>query len=333
MHQFPVKAPFWDQWDAEASNVFLPFSECGLSWRAMLNPHNEHRIFFTRLLALDLVLANGQWDPRLGQVVNAAMHATTAVLVATIFWLAGGRRRVDLIVFLCAVTFALPFAWENILFAFQSPFYFLVLFSVLALWLTTRSRALGPAWFIGWACAVGGLFTAASGVLIPVAIVSIVALKVANEPRAWRDSAANVATAGLVLAGGAAIASPPLAQHEPLRAHSITELGIALARALSWPWVDRPELMFVMWLPLGVLTLVLILRRGKTTELERLVVGLAVWVAFHAGAVAYGRGAGGATPATRYMDFLSLGFVANGMALLAALDWNLPGIPPTACGG
>jgi hypothetical protein len=49
-------------------------------------------------------------------------------------------------------------------------------------------------------------------------------------------------------------------------------------------------------------------------------------VAFHAGAVSYGRGAGGATPAPRYMDFLSLGFVANAMALLAVLDWNLPGI-------
>ena len=76
----PVKVPFWDQWDAEAGAVLIPFNECGLSWRAMFTPHNEHRVFFTRLYALDVVLANGQWDPRVQQVCNAAMHSFTAVL-------------------------------------------------------------------------------------------------------------------------------------------------------------------------------------------------------------------------------------------------------------
>ena len=320
MNQHPVKVPFWDQWDAEAGAVLIPFSECGLSWRAMFRPHNEHRVFFTRLLALDLVLANGQWDPRLQQVVNAAMHSGIAVLVATMFWLAGRRQRLDFIVFVCAITFALPFAWENTLFGFQSPFYILVLFSVLALWLVTTCRPWSPGWFFGWVCAASGLFTAASGVLIPVAILSIVALKVANEPRRWRESIATVAVGASILAFGAAIASPPLPHHAPLKAHSLTEFAIALGRALGWPWIDHPELVVIMWLPLGILLLMAGLRRGKTTALEQFAIGLGVWVALHAAALAYGRGAGGAAPATRYMDFLSLGVVANVMALLATLD-------------
>ena len=63
----------------------------------MFTPHNEHRVFFTRLYALDVVLANGQWDPRVQQVCNAALHSFTAVLLAMIFWLASNRRHLDLI--------------------------------------------------------------------------------------------------------------------------------------------------------------------------------------------------------------------------------------------
>ena len=325
LHQHPVKVPFWDQWDAEAGAVLIPFNECSLSWRAMFRPHNEHRVFFTRLYALDVVLANGQWDPRVQQVCNAVLHSLTAVLVATIFWLAGNRRRLDLIAVVCALAFAVPFAWQNIILPFQSPFYFLVLFSILALWLTTRSRPGSIGWCLGWVWAGSALFTAASGVLVPVAILTIAALKFANDPRSWRESLANVAAAAPVLALGAATASPQLPAHAPLRAHSVTDFGMALARSLGWPWVDRPELLGLIWLPLGIVALMTVLRRGKTTALERFAMGLGVWVVLHAAALAYGRGNGGASPETRYMDFLSMGVVANSMALVAMLDWGRPG--------
>ena len=47
--------PWLDQWDAEAQGLYQPTH---VAWFA---PHNEHRIFFTRLLALGLLRANGQW--------------------------------------------------------------------------------------------------------------------------------------------------------------------------------------------------------------------------------------------------------------------------------
>ena len=48
----------------------LPYSSGGLTWRQMFTLHNEHRIFFTRVLAMALVILNGQWDPHLQIVVN-----------------------------------------------------------------------------------------------------------------------------------------------------------------------------------------------------------------------------------------------------------------------
>jgi len=65
MREHSMTVPFWDQWDAEARAVYVPYSACGLSWSEMFNLHNEHRVFFTRLLALDLLGVNRQWDPRL----------------------------------------------------------------------------------------------------------------------------------------------------------------------------------------------------------------------------------------------------------------------------
>ena len=179
MQGTPVLTPFWDQWDSEAAYVFAPFDGCSLTWQTMFALHNEHRIFFSRLLALDLLSLNGQWDPRLEQVVNAAMHTLTAALVAWMWWLAAGRRRLDVAVVTIALAFALPFSWENTLIGFQSAFYFLLLFSLLGFWLVTTERVGSWRWLIGWACAVCAVFTAASGLLAAVAIGGVSTL------RAW----------------------------------------------------------------------------------------------------------------------------------------------------
>ena len=42
-------------------------------WRQMFTFHNEHRIFFSRLLALTELVVNGQWDPRLQITINAVL--------------------------------------------------------------------------------------------------------------------------------------------------------------------------------------------------------------------------------------------------------------------
>ena len=62
--------PFWDQWD-EAINFLKPWLEGTLSWQTWFEPHNEHRIVFTRILDVGLLSLNRQWDPQLQMVVNA----------------------------------------------------------------------------------------------------------------------------------------------------------------------------------------------------------------------------------------------------------------------
>src|SRR5215471_8184894 len=62
---YGTDVPWMDQWDAEGQGLYLPSHAGTLSLHDLFAPHNEHRIFFTRVVALGLLWINGQWDPRL----------------------------------------------------------------------------------------------------------------------------------------------------------------------------------------------------------------------------------------------------------------------------
>ena len=79
--------PDWDQWDAEADNLFIPWFESDKFAEHLFAPHNEHRVVLTKLQSLALVLVNGQWDSRLEALTNALLHAA----LATAFWIYGRR--------------------------------------------------------------------------------------------------------------------------------------------------------------------------------------------------------------------------------------------------
>ena len=319
MRQYPVVAPFWDQWDGEARGLYLPYYSCGLSWSQMFSLHNEHRIFFSRVLALGLLVVNGQWDPRLQQVVNAGLHSATAVLLLAMLWRAFEWRRPDLLGLLIVPVFALPFTWENTLMGFQSAFYFFVLFSLVGLWLTTACRAGSRPWVLGMVCVLCGLFTAAGGIVLPAVVMLVAVLKWITDSRSWRETVLALVAAAGVLALGVWSAAPPLAHHEPLKAKSLAVFVGAFFRNLAWPWIDTPEMGPFLWLPMAALVVAVVLRRGRTILIERFLIGLGAWVVVQAGAIAYARGGGWVVPAGRYQDFLSLGFVANTLVLAVGM--------------
>jgi hypothetical protein len=315
MRAFPVTAPYADQWDGEGRGLYVPYYSCGLSWSQMFELHNEHRIFFSRLLALALLLVNGQWDPRLQQVVNAGMHSLIAVMLLAIMWRGVEWRRLDVLALIVVPVFALPYAWENTPLGFQSAFYLFALFSLPALWLTTAFRAGSPAWWLGWSCALCSLFTAAGGVLLPPIIAGVAVLKLLDSPRRWGELAVTLAVAAPVLALGVLAASPPLPHHEAFKATTLATFLSALFRNLAWPWVDHPVAGGVMWLPAAAFVAMVLIRRRKTTPFERFVIGLASLVLAQAATIAYARGGHALVPLARYQDFLSLGFVANTIIL------------------
>ena len=315
LHVYPARVPYLDQWDAEAAGVYIPFDEGCLSWRQMVAFHNEHRVFFTRLLALALLATNGQWDPQLQQVVNTGLHALTALVLGMMFWRAADGRRLNLVVVFCAVLFTLPFGWENTLAGFQSSFYLLLLFSVLALALTIK-RVGSAAWVLGWLCAVSSLVTTAGGLFTPVAISIAAALRLVTRQTTWRGAVVNLGMSAAVFALGLSLVSPAIGLSATLAPQSPGEFVAALTGNLAWPWIDVKWMAVIGWLPALSLGTVMVWRR-RATDQEVLMVALGAWVATQAAGLAFARGVGGTAAASRYMDILSLGVVANAMALIA----------------
>jgi hypothetical protein len=319
MNQFPLAVPYQDQWDAEARVVLLPLDACGLSWRQMFSLHNEHRVFFTRLLSLDLLWLDGQWDPRLQQVVNGAMQSLTAVMVALTLWIRAGRRRIVVFTAMAAATFGLPFAWENTLQGFQSAFYFLELFSLFALWMVASHRVGSTPWWLGWLCAWCGLFTAAGGLVIPLAMAVVGLVGYAADRAPLRHLLLTLVLSAVVFAAGLAFQSPQLTRDTVLKAQSVRDFAWTWSRSLAWPWINQGAFCAIMWLPL-LAAIPRALRDRSARALDPFVIGLAAWVVLQAAAIAYGRGAGGNAPASRYQDALSLGFQANAFLLIVWLN-------------
>jgi hypothetical protein len=318
IRNYPVPVPFWDQWDGEALTLYIPWAHDGLTWRQMFAFHNEHRIFFSRLLALSLLLVNGQWDPHLQVVVNGLLHAFIGVLVASILWLAMGRRCLPGIAIAIGLAFAPPFALENSLGGFQSAFYFLLLFSMLALWLMGTQRAGSAAWWLGVFCAACTPFTVAGGILVLAPIGVLVLLRAIATRSGWSQLAINVAALIALAAVGYAALPPPIAAHESLKAASFFYFRVAFARSVAFPFINYPRAAAFMWLPMAVLGLAILRRKLKTTAIEQLSIAIAVWVVVQCLAMAYSRGAAGAAPASRYLDLVAFGMIANLVVCLPA---------------
>src|SRR6266404_567932 len=105
--------PFWDQWDADPGIVYLPYFEGHLSLDMLISSHNEHRVFFSRVLSLAELLAAGEWNPILQMIVNAALHSIVIVLLTWGFIRAlPDEDRFPLVV-LSAIIFSLPIGHEN----------------------------------------------------------------------------------------------------------------------------------------------------------------------------------------------------------------------------
>src|ERR1035441_9814846 len=181
-----ASVPFWDQWDAEGDALFAPLLQGPLPLSRLFEPHMEHRIVLTRLLALGLFELDGMWDPRLEMVVNAGIAAGTAAIVAGLLLREIGRRWWRPVACVVAILWALPFAWHNTIMGLASHFYLMLLFSFLTIWGLCYGRPYTIAWWTGAVSAILSCLTMASGFLAPLGVLLVLAAAVVLERKTWR---------------------------------------------------------------------------------------------------------------------------------------------------
>jgi hypothetical protein len=309
--------PVWDQWD-EANRFFRPWREGGLTWHDWLGPHNEHRIFFTRLLDFLLIRLNGRWDTLLQMTINAVLHAGYACALAYCLWNFLGRKSHGLICLLVAPFFALPFAAENVIRGFDSQQYFVIIGSLATLLGLGFASPGSRWWWLGLLAAILNLFTMASGLLAPLAVAGLMGLRAFKLKKLTWASGTTLVTCLAVFALGLAL-SVSLPADRPSQARSLADFTAVLARNLGWPFLDQPAMIVIVCLPL-VLLLVLYFRpEFSERRAAEFLLGFGLWGLLQSAALAYGRANYNDPQGSRYLDALCIVSMASvfGLVLLS----------------
>jgi len=309
--------PYLDQWPGEAMELFVPYFSGHFSIATLFHPHNEHWIFFTRALDLALLRLNGQWDSLLEMACNAVIHCAG---VAGFGWVMAsllGKRSWLVLWPALALDLALPFAWENTLWGFQSQFYFLLLFSWLTIWLLGLHPPGSVRWWLGAVTALAAVFTVASGFLASATVIALTALA-AFKQRDWRRCAPTWGFCAAIVVLGLALKMSVPADHTTQAGNAVDFLR-ALGKSLAWPWALWPWYAPLNFIPLLMLGWICLRSPEPFKPGELLIFGMGMWATLQALAGAYARGIGGMAPAWRYMDSLSFIAIANGLAVVVLL--------------
>ncbi len=305
--------PYFDQWEGEAAAIYVPYLEHTLSIADLFYPQNEHRIFLTHVYDLALLLLNGQWDSQLQMVLNAVIHSAT---VAGFGWLLAGlmgRRAYPFIWIPLAVAVLSPFGWENALWGFQSQFYFLLLFSLLTIWLL-GSEPLTPRWRLGVLAAVFSLLSMASGLLAAAAVAAVTILDVFKKREDWRRFLPTLGACTVMVVAGLLLKGKVIGE-ETWHAQSVRAFFLSLGNNLCWPTGLVPWLAPFNLLPLAVLAWIYLRSTKSNLAAERIILTIGLWTVLQSIATAYARGFEGRPPNWRYMDTLCFLFMANFLSI------------------
>src|SRR2546423_2386556 len=318
--EYGTSLPIHDQWGGEGFYLLKPWYEGRLTFAGLLGPHNEHRLFFSRVLTLALTSKNGQWDSMLMMVFDAGFCGVLAVLCLYVwFRLASGQFRLVAFVAI-TLSFALPYAYENILWGFQSCFYFLLFFSLLGLWGLVLHRPFSVGWIAGVVGVVCACLSMASGVLAAVAVGAVLALQLILRQRPLREVIPTALLLGIVITVNFHFQATVPA-HAVLRAQTVSAWITFFGRCLAWPMSDEPYVALIAYAPFIFLaTSQFTPRFAQKEDAFRprlpLLCGVGIWVILQAAAMAYSRGGDGAGRiASRYLDVLGLGIVVNVLCL------------------
>jgi len=311
--------PFWDQWDAEANNLYRPYLNHTLSFHQMFDSHNEHRIFTTRLLALILLQINHIWNPLLQMIVNAALHVVAILLIV---WLVarviGQNSLVPLLAF-SLVLFGIPYGWENTLAGFQSQFYFVLLFSFAALWMLLSQEPLSIGWWLGVLSAVLAYLSLASGVFV-LASATLVSTIVffSNLRRTPKQLLATVILCILFIAG--VKLTPTIAGHASLKASSFDQFYQAITIVFGWPVSSNLIAAVVCNLPVLICILMILRKRPPANDGRWFFLGFIIWILFQTLSIVVSRAS--IALSSRYRDLFAILIFANFGCLLYLLNNN-----------
>lgn len=310
IHLFGGDLPFNDQWIVEAQKIILPWLDGQLRPWAFLLPHFEHLPVWTRLLTWIEVALTGRWDPLLQMTVNTTLYATFSWLIARRVWQSFTPLTAGFITMILVLGGALPHAWENMAWGFQSQ---VPIGLLLAWWHIHDSlvyRCGSRRWWAAQIAGLAALFTLASMWLAPLAVVAAYAWTRAEDARSWRVPAFIAGAGFLLLALTHIFADHAFAQNSS----SLINFVHSGLHLLSWP-SGLPGAGAILLLP----WLLHALRLRNTIAapvIDRVIFALGLFSVMQAGGLAFARAGDFSDYVSRYGDILFTGTLAGAMALV-----------------
>jgi hypothetical protein len=324
IHSYGNATPFWDQWDAEAATLYKYYFDGTLTWKHFIEHHNEHRLLTTRLLALILLILNRTWNPLLQMVVNAGLHLMVIVLFNSLLTKVIGRNNLPGLLVFSLVLFVVPFGWENTLVGFQAQFYFVILFSIAAIWLLISTDPFSFRWWGGVLLGIFAFFSLASGVFVFAtgAVIGIL-VYVLKLRKTYKQLFSSVLLGLLFLTG--AFFTPSLEHQAVYKAHSIPDFFHALKLVLGWPvgWNSLSTL--IRNFPIGIFVLYILWKRPAAADSRWFLFALCVWSIGQALSIGYARALGPLS--SRYKDLHVIPIFVNfacmiSLAQVAVTRWR-----------
>jgi hypothetical protein len=317
VRNFGSVIPYWDQWDAEA-DLYKSYLNSNLTFSALLSSHNEHRILISRIFWLILFELDGGWNPILQMVANAALHVGAIVFVVLILQRILRPAQLFPLILFSTIVFALPIGWENLLAGFQSQFYFLLMFSLLALAGFATCPAFSRGWWMSLLGSIAAYLSMASGAVTAIAALTVILVQMLLGVR---RGAPEVVGAGLLLA--VSVLMVLCIRHvaaDDVNAHGVGELIKAVLTYVAYPRTTSIAAVFIN-LPLILYTCFVLTSRPVRQSSHWIIIAIICWLFGQALSLAYGRAV--IIDSSRYRDIIIIALPLNFAVLLFA--WNSGG--------
>jgi hypothetical protein len=311
IHLFASDVPFNDQWIIEAQQIIAPWLDGTLRPWTFFTPHFEHLPVWTRLLCWLQVVATGRWDPLVQMTVNAGLYAVFVFLATRWLWQSFSSRCAGFVTAVLILGGALPHAWENIAWGFQSQFPLALICLFIHVHGACTNSPGTRNWWLAQIAGLAGLFTLASMWLAPLAVVLSWFWTRRAERRCIAAPMALVAL-GITLLAIIHWQSPEGYSFAQGSRSPLDFLHSAL-HLLSWP-SGLPGALAVLQLPWLVHALRL---RGQTaaSSVDRIIFALGLWNCAQAAGLAFARTGDTGDYVSRYGDVFLIGTLAGALAL------------------
>lgn len=164
--RYGVNVPFGDEWSIVT--LYKNIKDYGLHFDQFFAQHNEHRIFFPRIILLIVALLT-RWNVVVQMLVSQGLLISVAVLLCKYLTGRYGLNRSILLSFVPIVTLVFSLRqWENMYWGFQVGFFMVYAFSIYSFYLYDKYENTKEKKYLYscWTCAFIASFSSIHGLIV-----------------------------------------------------------------------------------------------------------------------------------------------------------------------